>query len=391
MYRPLTFDSARSTLLSVFLGVILGILIGITTSSVIAWTTPTATPPNGNVSAPITTGGGQIKLGGLALNQTGFSTVGLIVGNGGVAVGTSTLPAVFAGKGVRVDGKIASRGYCDVNGENCFTAEEVRALLDGGAEPEPVLTYTWNVSERWDYCNNNCGSGIQSRAVWCTNSDGDLATDADCVDAGPKPATSQSCYDDSGCPSCTPNAYEACYSGDLYNYDSCGNRGSRAQSCTYGCGVRSDNGDSECLATKSLYRCYKSGDDHMTYYTSSCDIGWSREPGSWTVLSREYEGSTEFMSCYHAGESDHMTSTNCAGEKAGHNGLKYQKDFTLGYYFPPSKRTNVKSSYPRYDAVYRCFKEINRIVGQDHLDTDSPSGECSPAGYASEGVSFYAW
>ena len=73
------------------LGIVLGVFIGITTSSVVAWNAPTATPPNGNVSgAPITTGAGQIKSGGLILNSAGTSIAGLIVANGNVGVGTNS-------------------------------------------------------------------------------------------------------------------------------------------------------------------------------------------------------------------------------------------------------------------------------------------------------------
>jgi hypothetical protein len=112
----------RTSLLTTTLSVFLGILLGITTSTVLAWNPPAASPPGGNVSgSPITTGIGQIKSGGLTLNTDSTSIVGLIVGNGGIAVATSSLPVSFAGQGIAVNGKVAAREYCDENGENCVS------------------------------------------------------------------------------------------------------------------------------------------------------------------------------------------------------------------------------------------------------------------------------
>ena len=55
-----------------------------------AWTEPTATPPGGNVKAPLNVGPDmQEKLNGLILN-TGNAPLGLIVANGNVGIGTTT-------------------------------------------------------------------------------------------------------------------------------------------------------------------------------------------------------------------------------------------------------------------------------------------------------------
>lgn len=60
-------------------------------SYVYAWTTPTATPPGGNVSAPINTGDNtQYKAGNLVLNDSALPFVnGLIVRYGNVGIGTT--------------------------------------------------------------------------------------------------------------------------------------------------------------------------------------------------------------------------------------------------------------------------------------------------------------
>ncbi len=68
--------------------VALSILFGAAVSYA-AWTEPTATPPDGNVPAPLNVGSdGQSKSGGLILN-TGGAVNGLIVDKGNVGIGTS--------------------------------------------------------------------------------------------------------------------------------------------------------------------------------------------------------------------------------------------------------------------------------------------------------------
>jgi hypothetical protein len=55
---------------------------------ILAWTSPTASPPGSNVPAPLNTGStGQSKSGGLILN-TGGAATGLIVSQGNVGIGT---------------------------------------------------------------------------------------------------------------------------------------------------------------------------------------------------------------------------------------------------------------------------------------------------------------
>lgn len=53
-----------------------------------AWSPPASSPPNGNVSGPITTSSvGQIKMGNLMLNTDGVLANGLIVASGNVGIG----------------------------------------------------------------------------------------------------------------------------------------------------------------------------------------------------------------------------------------------------------------------------------------------------------------
>jgi len=74
----------------------LALILGVLTMSFLvgylafAWTGPTASPPEGNVPAPLNVGNvAQTKVGGLILN-TGGAPTGLIVQYGNVGIGTGT-------------------------------------------------------------------------------------------------------------------------------------------------------------------------------------------------------------------------------------------------------------------------------------------------------------
>ncbi len=63
--------------------------------------------------------------------------------------------------------------------------------------PAPVeYTYSWNTAS-WGACSTSCGTGTQTRSVWCQRSDGATVSDSYC--SGAKPATSQSCSLYSSC------------------------------------------------------------------------------------------------------------------------------------------------------------------------------------------------
>lgn len=67
----------------------LGLILGLGIQFAQAWTSPTAAPPNGNVSGPLTTSGiGQIKQGPLALNTDGVYANALLIPSGNVGIGT---------------------------------------------------------------------------------------------------------------------------------------------------------------------------------------------------------------------------------------------------------------------------------------------------------------
>ncbi|MBP9751845.1 MAG: hypothetical protein KBD19_03230 [Candidatus Moranbacteria bacterium] len=67
----------------------LGLILGLGLQLAEAWTAPSALPPGGNVSGPVTVGDvGQSKAGNLALNTSGIYANGLLVPNGNVGIGT---------------------------------------------------------------------------------------------------------------------------------------------------------------------------------------------------------------------------------------------------------------------------------------------------------------
>jgi hypothetical protein len=100
--------------------VAIGVVLGAGVHTVFGWTNPTGTPPNGNVSAPLTTSvEPQTKAGNLIINNTGTSALGLVVKNGALAVGTTTATSSLK---MVVAGKVGAQQYCDVNGNNCVSA-----------------------------------------------------------------------------------------------------------------------------------------------------------------------------------------------------------------------------------------------------------------------------
>jgi len=63
----------------------------------------------------------------------------------------------------------------------------------------PPPTCEWDVSCAWSDCSNQCGTGTQERSVVC-KCNGKAAADSHCTQ--PKPPTSQSCTESSGCKVC---------------------------------------------------------------------------------------------------------------------------------------------------------------------------------------------
>lgn len=94
------------------------------------WVGPTAAPPGNNAEAPINVSGvAQSKDGSIWID--GVNSLGdklytsLIVNNGRVAIGTTTVPASSK---LGINGNIAAGQYCDLNGVNCFNSSYVYNL-----------------------------------------------------------------------------------------------------------------------------------------------------------------------------------------------------------------------------------------------------------------------
>lgn len=94
-------------------------------------------------------------------------------------LGSITSAGVFTGTAV---------GTCTVtltDGNGNVTTASVSVI-----KPAPTVTYSW-VAGAWGGCSASCGSGIQSRSIACTGSDGSTGTSGQC--SGAEPVTMQAC------------------------------------------------------------------------------------------------------------------------------------------------------------------------------------------------------
>jgi hypothetical protein len=109
-----------------------------------AWTAPTATPPAGNVAAPINVStASQNKLGALGLGGLAVFGKSLFTEVNGYALPSATKPTMLLG----VNGAIGAKEYCDEKGMNCVTtlggtSSSAGVTTSGG---QPVVCGGWDV------------------------------------------------------------------------------------------------------------------------------------------------------------------------------------------------------------------------------------------------------
>ncbi len=85
----------------------LGLILGLGIQFAKAWTGPSAAPPGGNVSGPITTSDqGQQKAGSLSVNTSGAYVYALLVPHGNVGIGT-----ISPGEKLEVNGNVKATAY----------------------------------------------------------------------------------------------------------------------------------------------------------------------------------------------------------------------------------------------------------------------------------------
>jgi hypothetical protein len=97
-------------------------------------------------------------------------------------------------------------------GDRGEDADVLNSESDGSLSPdthggEPTLEYEWRVDE-WTSCSEPCGGGLQTRQVWCEDSNGATVDESYCIDTKPseessKPEESQACNThscDASCP-----------------------------------------------------------------------------------------------------------------------------------------------------------------------------------------------
>ena len=130
MKQPTTYNFSFSfdsiTLYGTIFGIVLGAAFAISTSSLLAWNAPSATPPNGNVSgSPITTGAAQTKAGSLTLGTGASMTAPRY------CIGSSCItawPAGGAGEEADTLATVAARGNRTTG---FIQADEMRACGGG--------------------------------------------------------------------------------------------------------------------------------------------------------------------------------------------------------------------------------------------------------------------
>jgi len=107
------------------LSVVSSLILFASVPVVLAWTAPTATPPNANVPAPVNVGlNYQIKQGKLGLfgNDTALRV-------SKVDSYTPTNVPLLSTLLVGVNGKVGAAQYCDERGENCTTIQQLKSAL----------------------------------------------------------------------------------------------------------------------------------------------------------------------------------------------------------------------------------------------------------------------
>jgi hypothetical protein len=126
-----------------------------------AWTGPTATPPNGNATAPLNTSPiGQQKDGQLLLNgldsDNNPASYALTTVNGMVNFGvdgSGKVTATSTGLKLAVQGKVGATNYCAITGLNCFTTSQLNSTT--------TLTVPGNVYVQNKICDTagaNCST-----------------------------------------------------------------------------------------------------------------------------------------------------------------------------------------------------------------------------------------
>ena len=170
---------------------------------------------------------------------------------------------------------------------------------------------------------------------------------------------------------CTPSSTNICSGWNIRKAnDSCGNAWALVTTCTYWCWVY--NWISECLDTTLLNRClgvFGGKTDHMSRL--SCPSWYTKEPGWWRIISKQYVWTVPIYSCLHDTNDlfDHMSSKDCEFEG-------YKNEVVQGYYFPSWMQTNIKGTYKQ---IFRCY--LNQWGNDmDHMDTTNQT-ECDNAGY----------
>ena len=180
--------------------IILGIVLASGVSYIFAWTVPTSTPPDGDVSAPINVGSNtQTKSGNIILSQLfadGITVFGASTFNGNLTIGsTSAVATVKIVDGNQAPGKVLTS---DINGKaswqtpsttasgtvggGCFAiyalATSTPYVPWGNAQSCATAAFTDGTGNTNHYITSmTCPSGYHSQVIsanWSSNGGGGL-------------------------------------------------------------------------------------------------------------------------------------------------------------------------------------------------------------------------
>ena len=152
---------------------IIAVIIGsvfIANGIILAWTSPSASPPDGNVAAPLNVGSdSQYKSGALGIGGVfrGYSNA---IFDGNLGIGTAD---ISNGLKLDVEGKVGATYYCDEDGNNCVESGDL-----GGECPNHFndtgynycIQRNENSARNWyrasDYCADRYNARLCASSEW---------------------------------------------------------------------------------------------------------------------------------------------------------------------------------------------------------------------------------
>lgn len=230
--------------------------------------------------------------------------------------------------------------------------------LSGTADP--MLPPAWSTGSYGSW-STTCGSATRTRPVTCVSpSDGTTLADSSCSAAGPKPATSESSYQTSGCGyAWTTGAYgsavPACGSSTM----------SRTVTCTRSDGQTVDAGQCDQAS--------KPATDAPTTSYDTCSYAWTADPWSAPSTTCGQATQTRAVSCWRSDQSA-VADGFCAqaGTKPATSQSSYQTS-GCGYSWKSGEWSGLVAACG--STVETRSVTCQRSDGQAVADSSCPAGD----------------